>query len=165
MKATRSFRILLVTATILSFTACMGVDKKTRTEVDQKVAEEKPPRSRGEMSERRFESWASSSGMNENQKREMTEIQISTEREERRIRDEINKSKSAMFKELATGNYDERMIVGFERKIVKLDHERLELMFKALAKARNVLGRSEQSKKYFEYMEMIDTRDFAGPRY
>lgn len=165
MEMTRSFRILMVTATMLSFSACMGVDKKTRAEVDQKVAEEKAPQSRGEMSERGFTAWASSSGMNENQKREMTDIQISAERESVRIRDEINKSKSAMFKELATGNYDDRMIDGFKRKIVKLDHERLELMFKALAKARNVLGRSKESKKYFEYMEMIETRDFAGPRY
>jgi hypothetical protein len=143
----------------------MGPDKKTRAEVDQKVAEEKPPRSVGELSGRGFEAWATSAGLNENQKSKMTEIQIMTEREALRIRDEINKSKSALFKELAKGNYDERMINGFKSKIVKLDHERLELMFKALAKTRNVLGQSEESKKYFEYMEMIETRDIAGPRY
>lgn len=157
-------KILLVTATTLSLSACMAVDKKTRAEVDQKVSEEAPPRMRGEMRERGFEAWANSSGMSEIQKSKMIDIQLVTERESSRIRDEINKSRSALFKELATGNYDERMINGFKRKIVKLDHDRLDLMFKALAKARSVLGRTEESKRYFEYMDMIEIRDVAGPQ-
>lgn len=159
------FRTLLVSCTAISLTACMGVDKKTRTEVDQKVAEETPTQHPGELGERGFAAWATSSGMNDLQKTQMMEIQSMTERDAIRIRGEITKAKSAMFKELAKGNYEDRIIDGFKNKIVKLDHERLEIMFKALAKVKNVLGRSEQSKKYFEYMEMIESRDVAGPRY
>ncbi|CAN5412933.1 hypothetical protein BH10BDE1_BH10BDE1_27570 [soil metagenome] len=162
MKFRRVLRTVLLPMLLLSTAACMGVDKKTKAEVNEKVAQETATQRPGELSERAFAAWATSSGMSDTQRTQMIEIQMTAERTALRIRREISKTKSAMFKELATGTYNDRIINGFRSKIVKLDHEGLDGMFKALARARSVLGESENSKRYFEYMDMIETRDMAG---
>lgn len=147
---------LFATFLALGLVSCMGVDKETRSEVDQKVSMEKPTKRPGELANRGYEAWASSSALNREQKAKMNEIQASTERESIRIRNEATKTRSAMYKELAKGEYDDRTIDGFKSKLVRLSQDRLDVTFKALSSARKVLGPSEESIKYFEYMDTMD---------
>lgn len=161
----RLFGALAGTILVMTVSGCFGVDKDTRAEVDQKVSLEKPTKRSGELSDRGYEAWASSSAMSRDQKSKMNVIQASTERESVRIRNETSKTRSAMYKELATGEYDDRTIDGFKSKLVRLSQERLDVTFEALASARKTLGPSEDSKKYFEYMDAIDTADMDGHRF
>lgn len=128
--------------------------------VEAKVAAESPTHDRGELAARGFEAWSTSAGLNADQKSKLYTVHSATAREAFRIRDEITKTKSAMFKELAKGDYDEKVVSGFKAKIVKLDQERLDIMFKALASVEKTLGRGEEAKNYYRYLEMIEAQPF-----
>ena len=145
--------------------SCSGVDKATRAEVDQKVSEEVPTKRPGELADRGYKAWASSSSMSSDQKKQMNEIQARTEREAIRIRNETTKTRSAMYKELASGKYDDRTINGYKSKLIKLSQDRLDVTFDSLASARKVLGPSEESRKYFEYMDTVDMMRMDGHQY
>ena len=67
-----------------------------------------------------------------------------------------------MFKELAKGDYNTGLIDGYKKKIVKLDRERLDVMFAALDKVEKVLGKGPKSREYYRYLEDLETHGFEG---
>lgn len=142
----------------LTLSGCTGADKK----VEQRVAQETPTRSPGELMTRGFETWSSSANLDIDQKSKLWTVHSTTARDAFRIRDEITKTKSALFKELAKGEYDPKMVDGLKNKIVKLDHERLDVMFKALSSVEKILGKGRESQEYYRYLEEIETRGFDG---
>ncbi len=71
-------------------------------------------------------------------------------------------TKSALFKELAKGDYSKKLVDGFKTKIVKLDRERLEIMFAALDKVEATLGKGPHSREYYRYLEKMETHGFDG---
>ncbi len=111
---------------------------------------------------RGFDTWAGSTNIDIDQKSKLWTLHSSTAREAFRIRDEITKAKSAMFKELAAGGEDKAMINGLKTKIVKLDQERMDIMFKALDSVQRILGNGRESKEYYLYLEELETRGFDG---
>lgn len=138
--------------------ACSGVDKR----VEDRTAKETPAQERGALMARGFDTWAGSAQIDVDQKSKLWTLHSSTAREAFRIRDEITKAKSAMFKELANGGSDKEMINGLKNKIVKLDQERMDIMFKALDSVQRILGNGRESKEYYLYLEELETRGFDG---
>jgi hypothetical protein len=65
-----------------------------------------------------------------------------------------------MFKELAKGDFNSKLVDGFKKKIVKLDQERLNVMFAALDQVEDVLGKGPNNREYFQYLEEMETRGF-----
>ena len=142
----------------LATVGCHSVDRK----VDQLVAKETPASHGDDLTRRGFETWASSAELDLDQKSKLWTIHAATAHDAVRIRGEITKTKSALFKELAKANFDQKLIDGFKSKIVKLDQERLDLMFKALDSVEAALGRGRESRQYYRYLEEIETRGFDG---
>ena len=142
--------------------ATVYASKSVEKQVDQKVAQEKPATQPGELATRGFEAWASSSNIDLDQKSKIWTIQAATGRDAIRIRNEITMTKSALFKELAKGDYSTKLVDGFKTKIVKLDRERLDIMFAALDKVEEVLGKGPHSREYYRYLEEMETHGFDG---
>ncbi len=137
-------------------------EKSVSKQMDEAVRKEKPTHNMGELAARGFEAWSQGAGLNSNQKSKLFIIHTNTATEAFRIRDEIAKTKSAMYKELAKGQYNDKVVEGYKNKIIALDQERLDIMIKALASVEAALGRGEEAKKYYEYLDRIETQYFRG---
>lgn len=135
-----------------------GCATAVEKEVETKVAAEAPATQPGELAAKGFETWATSTSLNADQKSRLATIHSSTAREAMRIRGEITKTKSALFKELAKGNYEAKTINTLKTKIVKLDQERLDVMFKALDSVEKAIGRGEDAQKYYRFLEVMEAQ-------
>ncbi len=135
-----------------------GCATATEKEVEAKVAAEKPATHTGELAAKGFDTWAMSTALTADQKSRLATIHSSTAREAFRIRGEITKTKSALFKELARGNYEAKTIDTLKTKIVKLDQERLDVMFKALDSVEKTIGRGEDAQKYYRFLEVMEAQ-------
>jgi hypothetical protein len=136
------------------------VEKSVSSRVDAASKKEVPTHDMGELAARGFEAWSKGAGLDADQKSKLFVVHTNTATQAFRIRDEISKTKSAMYKELAKGQYNAKMVDGYKNKIIALDQERLDIMIKALASVEAVLGRGEEAKKYFEYLDQNETRYF-----
>lgn len=148
----------LLSVSALFLGGCNTTDEK----VEQRTAKETPTRDMGELTTRGFETWAGSANIDIDQKSKLWTIHSATARDAFRIRGEISKAKTALFKELADGGRDMKMIDGLKKKIVKLDQERLDLMFKSLDSVEKVLGTSDQGRDYYRYLDELESRGFDG---
>lgn len=128
--------------------------------VEEAAGKEAPTRNMGELAARGFETWSKGVGLSADQKSKLFIVHTNTATEAFRIRDEISKTKSAMYKELARGQYNAKMVDGYKNKIIQLDQERLDIMIKALASVEAALGRGEEAKQYYEYLDRIETQYF-----
>lgn len=128
--------------------------------VEEAAAKEAPTKNMGELAARGFEAWSKGAGLSADQKSKLFVVHTNTANQAFRIRDEISQTKSAMYKELAKGNYNPKMVDGYKNKIIQLDQERLDIMIKALASVEATLGRGEEAKKYYEYLDRVETQYF-----
>lgn len=135
-------------------------EKTVSNRVEEAAGKESPTRNMGELAARGFETWSKGASLSADQKSKLFIVHTNTATEAFRIRDEISKTKSAMYKELARGQYNAKMVDGYKNKIIQLDHERLDIMIKALAKVEAALGRGEAAKEYYEYLDRIETQYF-----
>jgi hypothetical protein len=124
------------------------------------VQRETPTTQRGELAARGFEAWSKGAGLSADQKSKLFSIHTNTAREAFRIRDEISQTKSALYKELAKGDYNPKMVDSYKNKIISLDQERIDIMLKALASVETTLGRGAEAQKYYEYLDKIENQYF-----
>ncbi len=148
---------------VLALSGCASRQARIDHSVDQIVAEETPTSQPGELALRGFEAWASSAEIDLDQKSQIWAIQAATARDAVRIRNEITMTKSALFKELAKGDFNLKLVDGFKDKIVKLDRERLDLMFAALDKVEDALGKGPKAREYYRYLDEMERRGFDRP--
>jgi hypothetical protein len=135
-------------------------EKSVSKRVDEESKKEVPTQNMGELAARGFEAWSKGAGLNSDQKSKLFVVHTNTATQAFRIRDEISKTKSAMYKELAKGQYNSKMVEGYKNKIIALDQERLDIMIKALASVEAALGRGDEARKYYEYLDQIETQYF-----
>ena len=145
-----------------SLVGCAGAPRSESVEAKAKeaAAQETPTSNPGELAARGFEAWSEGAGLSADQKSKLYVIHTSTAREAFRIRDEITKNKSALYKELAKGEYNPKMVEVYKNKIISLDRERIDIMLKALTKVEGTLGRGVEAQKYYEYLDKIETQYF-----
>ncbi len=156
-------KLVVIVSVLLSVTGVLSACATDASKVEERVQQEKPARDHGELAARGFEAWASSTEIDLDQKSKLWKLHSATGREAYRFRDEITKTKSALFKELAKGNYDQNLVNGFKTKIVSLDQDRLGVMFKALSSVEAILGRGDKAGQYYLYLEKMESRAFDGP--
>lgn len=154
----------LVALAVSGLVACAGAQRSDTTEAKVKdaVSKESPTINPGELAARGFEAWSEGAGLSADQKSKLFVIHTSTAREAFRIRDEISKTKSALYKELAKGEYNPKMVEVYKNKIISLDRERIDIMLKALARVEGTLGRGAEAQKYYEYLDKIETQYFRN---
>ncbi len=154
----------LVALAVSGLVACAGAQRPDTTEAKVKdaVSKETPTINPGELAARGFEAWSEGAGLSADQKSKLFVIHTSTAREAFRIRDEISKTKSALYKELAKGEYNPKMVEVYKNKIISLDRERIDIMLKALARVEGTLGRGAEAQKYYEYLDKIETQYFRN---
>jgi hypothetical protein len=159
----RSLTGVLVLVAI-SVAGCAGAQRSESVEAKAKdaVSQETPTVNPGELAARGFEAWSEGAGLSADQKSKLFVIHTSTAREAFRIRDEISKTKSAMYKELAKGEYNPKMVEVYKNKIISLDRERIDIMLKALTRVEGTLGRGAEAQKYYEYLDKIETQYFRN---
>lgn len=157
------FTSRVVALVILSaLVGCQSAEKSGSVEskVRDAVSSETPTVNPGELAARGFEAWSQGAGLTGDQKSKLFVIHTHTAREAFRIRDEISKTKSALYKELAKGEYNPKMVDSYKNKIISLDKERIDIMLKALASVETTLGRGAEAQKYYEYLDKIETQYF-----
>lgn len=156
-----NLRLTLAVVGLAATVGCASTGEKSVTaRVEEATKKETPTHNVGELAARGFEAWSKGAGLSADQKSKLFIVHTNTATEAFRIRDEISKTKSAMYKELAKGQYNPRMVEGYKNKIIKLDHERLDIMIKALASVEDALGRGEEAKKYYEFLDQIENQYF-----
>jgi hypothetical protein len=79
-------------------------------------------------------------GLEPHQKAKLSEIYSNVYQQSMSIRREIGKSKSLLFATLASDNYKAIDVENLKTKIVDLDQQRLNIMFKALDDVQAVVG-------------------------
>ncbi len=156
-----NLKVLVASVALLAGCATTGQESVT-AQVDEAAKKEAPTQNMGELAARGFDAWSKGAGLNADQKSKLFVVHTNTANEAFRIRDEISKTKSAMYKELAKGQYNPKMVDGYKNKIIKLDQERLDIMIKALASVESALGRGEEAKKYYEYLDRTESHYFRG---
>lgn len=124
----------------------------------QKIAAQPPTESATAIAERGAQTFILAPGLTPEQRRKVMAIYIHVYQEAERIREEIGKSKSLLFQTLATKRYDSNEIELLKAHIVKLDGERLQLMFKALKDVQDVIGMGPDREQMWKHF-----RDFEYP--
>jgi len=144
-------------ALILGFAfGCTTPPQKT---VDQKLQKE-PAIAPGEsIASRGAQILIHAPGLSEEQKRKLIEIHTSTFMRSAEIREEIGKSKSLLFKMVASPDTKKAEVEALKKRIVKLDRDRLDLMFKALDDTLAVTGKGPAAEEVFRRLEFLE-----GPR-
>lgn len=141
--------VAVVVVAALQF-ACSSTPTQEETNVDARVSDQRPADMPGELAVRGYEAFVNSTSFTPEQKEKLVTIHTKTYEQASLLRDEISKTKSALFKTLATPNYSAKEVSILKKKIEKLDQKRLATMFKAIDDVEKVIGRSQESEKVYQ---------------
>lgn len=149
--------VMLVFGLALGLAACGSASKSEQAALDQKVSSEVPVRSPEQMLSRAAASFSNIEGLTTEEKMKLTEVYTNTYVKSMDIRKEIGQSKSLLFKTLAKKDYKDSEINALKKKIVQLDQNRLDLMFKTLDDVQKIVGKNTPaSQKIYEHLERYD---------
>lgn len=145
---------LSLSALAIAATACTSSPKAPNSVANQ-IKSEPPAESPEAIANRGAEAFIQSPQLSQDQKRKVMKVYLDTYHEAMRIRGEIGKSKSLLFKLAATKKFESKEIGELKTYIVKLDQERLAVMFKALKDVQDIVGtgpdREELWKRFQDF--------------
>jgi hypothetical protein len=129
----------------LGLIACAST--QASKELDNRIANEKPLQTPGEIAIQGAKNFSETPGLSENQRLELLRINRETAEQAHAIQAQIGQTKSVLFEVLAKPQYKKSEVEYLKNKLSKLDKKRLNLMFQSLDKVEKVLGRSSVDKK------------------
>jgi len=150
---------LTATAATLGLIACSSGPTKTENDLDRKVTAQAQADSPEQIRDRAAEMFTNSPGLTVEQKAKLTVIYQRTYGEAMTIRKEIGQNKSMLFELIATKNFKSKEVNTLKKRLVDLDHKRLEVMFQALEDVQNVVGTGKGSEEIYKHL-----RDYEIPR-
>lgn len=132
--------ILLTTLIALSFSSC---STSTSKDIAHERNQVKPFQTRESIVERTTEMLDKSS-LTEVQKDRFIDLHMKTYDKVQTLNQKIKKTKMVLFKNLFAQKYDERKMDMITREIKKMSSQKIDIMFSALAKSKEILGKQSQ---------------------
>jgi uncharacterized membrane protein len=129
---------------------------QTEKQLDEKISQE-PALNQADLAKETKTQIDTATGITENQRTQLTELRRATNRQTKEISEESLKLRSVLVKELISPNYDADMVSLIEKKLRKLEDKRLSVIFNAVEKVNDILGRQAQLREPV-------VRDFLAPR-
>lgn len=145
---------------LLIFSSCVSATKTESTVMDNQIKAQAPADSPDQIMARAALAFSNAEGLTAEQKLKLSAIYTRVYSEAMRIRREMGQSKSLLFMTLAKVNYKDSDIKNLKTKIVRLDQERLNLMFGALDDVQSVVGKGVQAEKIYKHFY-----DYEVPRH
>lgn len=139
--------------------ACQNRQLKQEQELSQKVSQEPRADTPEEIAHRGAEVFVSSPKLTDDQKRKIMLIYSRVYADAVAIRKEIGQSKSLIFKMVASKKHNSPEIERLKARIVKLDQDRLQIMFKALRDVQDVVGFGPGKEEIYQHFY-----DYESPR-
>jgi hypothetical protein len=130
---------------------CSTKSTKSESDLDRTVKHENEANTPEEIAQRAAEVFASAPGLSSEQKLKLLGIYSRTYKESMSIRSEIGKSKSLLFKLVASVKYNSKDVEQLKKKVVDLDQRRLNVMFKALEDVQGVVGYGAGKQELYEH--------------
>jgi hypothetical protein len=155
-------KFLALTTSTLLIAACSSEPKAEpkKTELEKQVTAQPAADTPEQIAQRAAESFSSAPGLSAEQKQKLMGIYSSTYAEAMAIRSEIGKSKSLLFKLIASTKYKSGDVSQLKKKITALDQKRLALMFQALEDVQKVVGYGADKEEIYKHL-----RDFEFPQH
>lgn len=133
---------------------------KTEEQIlDAKVQAEPSANTPDEIADRGAFDFITAPGLSREQKQKVMAIYVRVYKQAMDIRSEIGKSKSLLFKTVASQDFDSKDVQRLKDRIVKLDQKRLEIMFKALEDVQDIVGYGTDKEEIYKHF-----RDYEYPR-
>lgn len=131
---------------------CSTAKTQTETQLDRRVQEEPHANSPEEIANRAAKAFAEAPGLTPDQKGRLSAIYLAVYAEAMAIRTQIGKNKSLLFKLAASDDAQARKdLLQLKKKIVALDQERLNLMFKALQDVQAIVGQGKDKEELYRH--------------
>ena len=143
----------------ISISGCASTGAKSESCEDQKNKQQAQTKAPGEIASMAAKAFADAPGLTEDQKQKLLLVYSRTYSQAINIRTQITQSKSLLFKLVVTNAFNSPEVDGLKKKIVDLDQDRLNVMFKALADVQKIVGSSENREEIFRHFQ-----DYEIPR-
>lgn len=154
MKATK---IAVLSLAALMLGACASQEEKM--DAEQRIESETPVARDESFANRGANMFMDAKGISEAQRQELLKIHVNTYEKSANLRDEITKTKTALFRSLMDPAVSQREINVMKNKVVSLDKERLDVMLDAFDKVQKVVGRKGVEPSVLEpFMRIQDDR-------
>jgi protein subunit release factor A len=129
-------KLLLTPLALLLVISCASTTK----EIEAEKAQVAPVSSRVEMQDRTRSLINNSEKLTATQKADFLNLHSSVMTEMTTITDDMRKLKVVMMNNLANKDYDQAKMIMLEKRIKKLNSEKMDLMIKAMNQAKIILG-------------------------
>lgn len=147
LKYVSLFLILIIVS------SCSSAKKPEVDPMDRAVRHQTPADTPDQIMDRAAFAFSNAQGLTAEQKIVLRGIYTRVYADSMRIRREIGQSKSLLFMTLAKVDYKESEIKNLKNKIVKLDQQRLDIMFTALDDVRSVVGKGIEAEKIYKHFQ------------
>ena len=137
----------IYTPSILVIFLAACTNSKEERILDQRILAEIPTHESHEIANQGAQTFSDMSGVSEEIRLRLLQINLETADQAQLIETQILQTKSILFKTLATPNYKKSDINKLKKKLVKLDHERLDLMFRTIERVESVLEEKTERKE------------------
>ena len=141
--------VYLAILVVLSF-SCSSQQKAEEREMNTEIKAQANADTPQELVQRAAESFSNAPGLNPEQKLKLQKIYTSVYNDSMRVRREMGQSKSLLFATLSKVDYQQKEITNLKKKIVALDQERLNIMFKALEDVQKIVGKGVETEKVYK---------------
>lgn len=152
------FKFIVIMVSLSVIFGCTSSQKSEDEVLTQQIKEQAPADSPQQIAMRAAEAFSNAPGLTAEQKLKLHAIYTRVYSESMAIRHEIGQSKSLLFMTVANKDYKSVDVTRLKEKIVKLDQQRLKLMFDALEDVQKVVGKGIESEKIYKHL-----RDFEVP--
>lgn len=154
MNSATKITVLSLAALILG--ACASQEEKR--DAEQRIQAEQPVAPDESFANRGANLFVDAKGISEAQRQELLKIHTDTYQKSSTLRDEITKTKTALFRSILDPKVSEKEIGLMKNKIVKLDRERLDVMLSAFNDVQKVVGRKDVDPAVLEPFMRMDER-------
>lgn len=142
-------KLLLIS--LIALAGCKSSEKAEQQTLPDKIQSEKPADTPEKIAERAAQTFINAPSLSDDQKQKIMQIYVRVYNDARKVREDIGKSKSLMFKMIATKDYDSKEVNDLKNHIVGLDQKRLLIMFKALEDVKKVVGSGKEKEEIFKH--------------
>lgn len=153
----------LMTSGILGLTALMAAGCATSKDMQQtekKIEAEEPVARTESFANRGANIFMEAEGLSDTQRSKLVQIHAETYEKAVTLRDEITKTKTALFKSLIDPSTSKKEINTMKNRVVQLDKQRLDLMLKAFDQVRDVVGKETIDRTVIDPFMRIGTEKF-----
>lgn len=150
-------KYLTIGTALLGLSACASKsEKQAEQKVEQSVQAENPATQKGELAARGANTFMNATGLTDAQKSKLMDVHAKTYTEAQKIGNELTQTKAALFKTLVSPTSTKKEINLLKKKIVSLDKQRLDTMFKAIEEVEKIVGKTAQSADIYKEFYNIE---------